>query len=343
MQHRSILITGGAGYVGGFCARYLSQLGHTVVILDNESRSHGNRLPPGIPYHKGQIDDTARVQTLLAQYHIEVVLHCAAYAYVEESVRDPFLYYRNNLSQSTVFLEAAWQAGVRQYVFSSSCATYGVPASLPITEQTPQCPISPYGQTKYFVEGILQSVCKHLGGRAIALRYFNAAGAATDGSYGERHNPETHLIPNCLRTALGLNPAVAIYGDQHPTPDGTCLRDFVHVEDLARAHALAIERLGTLHDGSFEAYNLSIGKPYSVREVIQVAQAVSGLCLPTVVLPPRAGDPPALYAQGQKARAVLGWEPQYTDLQGMVRTAWHWHRQELPVLPKGPGHQAAQG
>jgi UDP-glucose-4-epimerase GalE len=317
-----ILVTGGAGYIGSHTVRQLIAGGHEVTVFDSLEYGHREAVPAA-SLVVGDLRDAAHVDRLLAGRRVEAVVHFAAYAYVGESVTDPAKYYANNLLNSLQLLELCRRNGVRKFVFSSTCATYGVPRAVPITEAEPQEPVNPYGNTKLAFERALFDYAAAYPFGCCALRYFNAAGAAEDGSIGEDHEPETHLIPLVFRAATGAIPHVTVFGTDYPTPDGTCVRDYVHVDDLAAAHVLA---LGAIGPGSRLAYNVGIGRGYSVREVIREAEEVSGLTVPVKEGPRRAGDPPALVADATKIRAELGWSPKYDNLRAILETAWRWHR-----------------
>ena len=318
----NILVVGGAGYIGSHCVRQLLAAGHTVSIIDNLVYGHTQAVPEGTPFYQQDLGDIEGVKTILRQDKIEVVMHFAAYAYVGESVNEPFKYYFNNFVATLNLLKAMIDEGVNQFVFSSSCATFGTPEEFPITEDTPQAPINPYGQTKLDVENALRYLSNAHGLSFASLRYFNASGAAEDGSLGEDHDPETHLIPLVLDVALGKRPCVQIYGTDYDTPDGTCLRDYIHVDDIARAHIMVFDKLK--EPGTQLFYNLGTQKPTSVREVIAAAEAVTGKTITVEEAPRRPGDPAALYADASKAKRELGWEPQFKDIQSIIETAWKW-------------------
>ncbi len=320
----NVLVAGGAGYIGSHCVRLLQAAGHRPVVVDNLVFGHRAAVAPDVAFHRIDFGDAAAIDAVFARERIDVVMHFAAFAYVGESVTDPIKYYRNNLAAPLTLLETMLRHGVKRFVFSSTCATYGVPARLPITEDLPQAPINPYGQTKLDVENLLKSLARAHGLSFAAFRYFNAAGAAEDGSIGEDHDPESHLIPLAIGAAQGRRPALQVFGTDYPTPDGTCLRDYVHVDDLSRAHIAVFDRLATPGTGLF--YNLGTGTPTSVLEVIRAVEKVSGLKVPVTYAPRRAGDPPALYADGAKVRAELGWVPKYTSIEPIIETAWRWHR-----------------
>ena len=318
----NILVVGGAGYVGSHTARLLERAGHEVWVYDNLSLGHRAAVSEG-RLIVGDLHDRDQLTGVLREKQIEAVAHFAAFALVGESVTDPAKYYHNNVAGSLSLLEAMWAADVKKIVFSSTTATYGVPDRVPITEDESQQPINPYGFTKLVVEQALADYAQAYGFAYAALRYFNAAGAAEDGRIGEDHDPESHLIPIVLQVALGQRESISIFGDDYPTPDGTCIRDYVHVDDLGQAHILALDRL---RPGEGIGLNLGTGRGYSVREVIDACRRVSGCDIPEVVAPRRAGDPPELIACADRARRVLDWQPRYTDVESIVKTAWRWHQ-----------------
>ena len=316
-----VLVTGGAGYIGSHAVRHLAGAGHDVWVFDNLSYGHRRAVPDG-RLIEGELVDRPRLAEVLRKHAIEAVMHFAAFAYVGESVEKPSKYYQNNVAGSLSLLEALRETDVRQIVFSSTTATYGVPRRIPITEDEPQQPINPYGFSKLVIERALQDYAAAYGFAYAALRYFNAAGASAQGDLGEDHDPETHLIPIVLQVALGQRERITIFGDDYPTPDGTCVRDYVHVDDLASAHVLA---LGRLVAGQGLKLNLGTGRGHSVREVIDAARRVTGHAIPEAIGPRRPGDPPELIADATRARQVLDWKPRYTDIESIVRTAWAWH------------------
>ena len=324
-----VLVVGGAGYIGSHCVRQLTAAGHEPVVVDNLVYGHRNAVLPSIRLHDINLGDPAAIDRVLAAEKPDAVMHFAAYAYVGESVSNPLKYYQNNVAATLTLLESMIRHGVKKFVFSSTCATYGIPEKMPITEDSIQKPINPYGQTKLDVENLLKALAPATGLSFAAFRYFNAAGAAEDGSIGEDHDPETHLIPLAFAAAQGLAPALKIFGKDYPTPDGTCLRDYVHVDDLSRAHITAISHLEK--PGTQLFYNLGTGTPTSVLEVIQAVEKISGLKVPAEFAPRRAGDPPALYADATKAKKELGWTPKFTSIEPIVETAWRWHQ----AKPKG--------
>jgi UDP-glucose 4-epimerase len=319
----NVLVVGGAGYIGSHCVRQLVAAGHRPVVLDNLVYGHRAAVAPEIPFYAANLGDTETVGHILRQEKIELVMHFAAYCYVGESVTNPLKYYENNLAAPLRLLDAMLKNGVKKFVFSSTCATYGVPERLPMTEDLPQAPINPYGQTKLDVENALKALATAHGLSFAAFRYFNAAGAAEDGSIGEDHDPETHLIPLAIDAAVGKRPHLQVFGTDYPTPDGTCLRDYVHVDDLSRAHIAIFDKLAT--PGARYFYNLGTGKPFSVREIIRAVEKLTGKKVPVIEAPRRAGDPPALYADSSKAQRELGWKPKFADAESVIATAWKWH------------------
>jgi UDP-glucose 4-epimerase len=324
-----VLVAGGAGYIGSHCVKQLVAAGHEPVVVDNLVYGHRAAVAPSIRLHDVNLGQPEAIRTVIAAEKPDVVMHFAAYAYVGESVTHPLKYYQNNVAATLHLLEAMLAHGVKKFVFSSTCATYGVPERMPITEDLPQKPINPYGQTKLDVENMLKALAPATGLSFAAFRYFNAAGAAEDGSIGEDHDPESHLIPLAIGAAQGLRPALQVFGNDYPTPDGTCLRDYVHVDDLSRAHIAAFRLLEK--PGSQNFFNLGTGTPTSVLEVIRAVEKVSGLKVPHHFAPRRAGDPPALYADAAKAREQLGWTPKFQTIEPIIETAWRWHQ----AKPKG--------
>lgn len=318
-----VLVAGGAGYIGSHCVRQLVAAGHEPVVVDNLVFGHRAAVAPGLPFHPADFGDAAALDAIFSAHRIDVVMHFGAYCYVGESVTDPIKYYRNNVAAPLTLLETMLRHGVRKFVFSSTCATYGVPARLPITEDLPQAPINPYGQTKLDVENLLKALARSHGLSFAAFRYFNAAGAAEDGTIGEDHDPETHLIPLAIGAAQGRRPALQVFGTDYPTPDGTCQRDYVHVDDLSRAHIAVFEKLAA--PGAQYFYNLGTGAPTSVREVIQAVEKITGLPVPVNYGPRRAGDPPALFADPSKVQRELGWVPKFRSIEPIIETAWRWH------------------
>lgn len=320
----NVLVVGGAGYIGSHCVRQLKAAGHRPIVLDNLVFGHRKAVEERIPFYKVDLGDEERVGEILRKEKIDLVMHFAAFAYVGESVTDPLKYYFNNVVATLSLLKTMLQNDVRKFVFSSTCATYGIPEKLPITENLPQSPINPYGQTKLDVENALKALAVAHGFSSASFRYFNAAGAAIDGSIGEDHSPETHLIPLVLDVALGRRNEIKIFGTDYPTPDGTCLRDYVHVDDLSRAHIAVFEKLSVSGEALF--YNLGTGTPTSVREVIAAAEKVTGKSIQTVEAKRRPGDPPVLYADSTKAQNELGWEVEFPDIESIIETAWKWQR-----------------
>ncbi|MFQ5494802.1 MAG: UDP-glucose 4-epimerase GalE [Phycisphaerae bacterium] len=319
----NIFVTGGAGYVGSHCIRALLDAGHQVSVYDNLTRGHRAAVDQRAELAEGDLGDTARLKATLSGGGFDAVMHFAAWAEVGESVTDPLRYYRNNVANTIGLLEAMREHDIRNIVFSSTCATYGIPSSVPISEDVAQRPINPYGRTKLAIEWALQDCAVAWGLGATALRYFNAAGASADGKIGEDHEPESHLIPIVLQVALGQRDEVKIFGVDYPTADGTCVRDYIHVEDLATVHRMAIEAQA---EGMFRFYNVGTGQGVSVKEVIEACRRVTGHDIPAVPAPRREGDPPELYADPTRIMTALDWQPQYTDIRRTVETAWQWHR-----------------
>lgn len=328
----NILVTGGAGYVGSHAARWLARAGHDVWIYDNLSVGHRAAALPG-KLIVGELADEARLQAVLKEQAIEAVMHFAAFALVGESVVEPAKYYRNNVAATLSLLEAMRAAEVNKLVFSSTTATFGAPDRIPIIEDQPQLPINPYGFSKLVVERVLADYAHAYGLSYACLRYFNAAGASPDGDMGEDHMPESHLIPIVLQVALGQRQQITIFGDDYPTPDGTCIRDYVHVDDLAQAHLLALQKLAP---GKGLHFNLGTGRGYSVRQVVDACRKATGHPIPEVLGPRRPGDPPELVSDSTRAKIELGWNPKYPDIESIVATAWKWHQSH----PKGYGDTA---
>ena len=324
---RNVLVTGGAGYIGSHTCKALAAAGYLPVALDSLVHGHRWAVRWG-PFEHADLADRDGVERVLRERRIGAVVHFAAYAYVGESMTDPGKYFRNNVANTLNLLEAMRVAGVEQIVFSSTCATYGVPDAVPIAEDHPQRPVNPYGESKLFIERALYWHGVAHGLRWMALRYFNAAGADPDGEIGEDHDPETHLIPLAIETALGRRHELQVMGTDYPTPDGTAIRDFVHVTDLADAHVRALRHLE--REGASGALNLGTGSGHSVREVIAMVERVSGRAVNARNAPRRAGDPPALVAAPGRARELLGWEPQWSSLESIVQTAYRWHGAHVP-------------
>lgn len=315
-----ILVTGGAGYIGSVTVELLRARSEQVVVLDNLSRGWRAAVPRDVPFYNGNIGDRELVTRITSEHQIEACIHFAAFAFVGESVADPVRYFENNVEQGISLLGTLVNAGVRRVVFSSTCATYGEPQQIPISETHPQQPTNPYGWSKLFLERILASYDSAYGMRYVALRYFNAAGATE--RLGEHHQPETHLIPNVLVGAQGRVPQVSVFGNDYPTLDGTAVRDYVHVADLGAAHIQALDYLRA--GGSSECINLGTGQGYSVLEVIETARQVTGRPIAINIEARRPGDPSHLVANAEKARAVLGWHPAYPDLASIIRSDWDW-------------------
>lgn len=317
-----VLVIGGAGYIGSHTVRLLNQTEHEVWVYDNLSMGHRASVPAE-QLIVGELADTKLLEQTLRDKNIDAVMHFAAFTEVGESMLAPAKYYQNNVIATLGLFESMRRMGVHRFVFSSTTATYGQPERIPIAEDTPQIPINPYGFTKLVVERALKDYARAYGFAGAALRYFNAAGAASDGSIGENHKPESHLIPLVLQVALGQRERIHVFGDDYPTPDGTCIRDYVHVEDLAAAHLAALERL---EEGKVIEVNLGSGVGYSVMQVINACRKVSGQSIPVVDSPRRAGDPAKLIADSALAKTLLDWQPKYTTIEQIVETAWNWHR-----------------
>lgn len=323
----TILVTGGAGYIGSHAVLALKLAGYDLVILDNLVYGHQELVEKVLQVKLivGDTNDRSLLDRLFATHNITAVMHFSAYAYVGESVTDPAKYYRNNVVGTLTLLEAMLAAGVNKFVFSSTCATYGVPNKIPLTEDHPQNPINPYGATKLMVERILSDFDAAYNLKSVSFRYFNAAGADPNGLLGEDHNPETHLIPLVLLTALGKRDSISIFGTDYDTPDGTCIRDYIHVNDLASAHILGLEYL--LNGGKSDFFNLGNGGGFSVKEVIEMARKITGREIKALECDRRPGDPPILVGSSEKARKILGWVPEYPDLNNIISHSWQWHQQ----------------
>ena len=317
-----ILIVGGAGYVGSHTVKLLMASGHEVWVYDNLSRGHRECVPEGRLIEGNLLDRSLLIQ-VMQDKEIEAVMHFAAYALVGESVQHPAMYYQNNVIATFELLEAMRAVGVWRFVFSSTTATYGQPEKMPISEDTPQNPINPYGFTKLVVERALADYAHAYGFGVAALRYFNASGAASDASIGEDHDPESHLIPIVLQVALGQRPHISIFGTDYPTEDGTCIRDYIHVEDLATAHLAALQKL---QPNSVLQMNLGTGVGHSVQQVIEACRKITGHAIPAVIGPRREGDPACLIADSSKAQRELNWKPKYVSIESIVETAWKWHQ-----------------
>lgn len=322
----TILVTGGAGYIGSHAVLALKAAGYRVVVLDNLAYGHRDLLDRvlDVEYVIGDTSDRPLLDRLFQTHDIAAVMHFAAYIFVGESVTDPAKYYHNNVVGTLTLLEAMQAAQVNTFVFSSTCATYGIPQFMPLTEDHPQHPINPYGHSKLIVEQMLADFDVAYGVKSVCFRYFNAAGADPEGRLGEDHNPETHLIPLILQAALGIRDSIAIFGTDYDTPDGTCVRDYIHVCDLAQAHVLGLQYL--LDGGDSQAFNLGNGNGFSVKETIEVAKEITQRNIPVKLGQRRAGDSPILVGSSDKARQMLGWNPQYSDLRDIVAHAWQWHQ-----------------
>lgn len=326
----AILVTGGAGYIGSVAVADLKARGECPVVIDNLVYGHREAIDPDVPFYQGTVGDTDLVGRILDEYEIDACMHFSAYAYVGESVEDPQKYFQNNFVETLNLLAVLMKRGVKKFVFSSTCATYGEPQYTPIDEKHPQSPTNPYGWTKFMIERTLESYDLAYGLKYVALRYFNACGATA--SCGEEHDPETHLIPLVLFAAQGKIPHISVFGDDYPTPDGTAVRDYIHVSDLSQAHLLALDHLRA--DKPSEFINLGNGSGYSVNEVIETARQITGKEINAVIAPRRAGDPSKLVANAAKAREILGWNPQHADLDKIIASAWGWHQEN----PSGFGN-----
>lgn len=324
-----ILVTGGAGYIGSHMVRMLDELGHAVVTFDDLSAGFRDAVLGG-EFVQGSLHDKAALSVLFGAHQFDAVVHFAGSIAVGESVRDPAKYYQNNLTGTLNLFDAMREHGVNKLVFSSTAAIFGVPLYVPIDEAHPQVPINPYGMTKWVTERILSDYDAAYEFRSVALRYFNAAGAAPDAALGERHDPETHLIPLALRAAMGVLPELTVFGTDYDTPDGTCIRDYIHIVDLCDAHVLALQHL--MSGGESRAYNLGNGQGYSVNEVIQVAERVSGKPVPVQFGPRRAGDPPRLVADASKIRQDWGWTPLFGGLEQIIEHAWQWEVRNIKPI-----------
>ncbi len=320
-----ILVTGGAGYVGSHCCQYLSKKGYRPVVVDNLDRGHRWAVQWG-PFYQGDLRDSVFLEKVFSQHQFKAVFHFAAFAYVGESTRDPLMYFENNVGSTLSLLAAMKKAKVKQLVFSSTCATYGEPKNIPIDESSPQNPVNPYGRSKLMVETILKDVSAYEQLKVVCLRYFNAAGADPEGKIGEDHQPETHLIPLAIEAAYQKT-AVTIFGNDYKTRDGSCLRDYIHVSDLASAHLLALQWLEQKPASTFEYFNLGTGQGHSVFEIIDAVEKMSDHGIRRIKGARREGDPAELVASGDKAERLLGWKPEFSDLSTIVRTADQWYRQ----------------
>ena len=330
-MNNTILVTGGAGYIGSHVCKELARCGYNPVSYDNLSRGHEWAVKWG-PLVIGEILDQEKLLKVIKKYDPIAVMHFAAFAYVSESVENPLLYYQNNISGSLCLFKAMTISNVRSIIFSSSCAIYGLPISQPIVESNLKTPISPYGRTKLIIEEILKDFEIAYGIKSISLRYFNAAGADPDGEIGEIHDPETHLIPNLLKTAVGERKHLEIYGSNHETKDGTCVRDYIHINDLANAHVLALEKL--LSDQKSNQYNLGTGKGYSIKEILNVAREITGEVIKYKMMSARIGDPPILVADSKKFRNETGWEPENSTVNKIILDAYKWEESVTRVKPE---------
>jgi len=322
---KTILVAGGAGYIGSHTVKYLLKKNYNVVVVDNLVYGHREAILTE-NFENIDLADKEALDNVFKKYKIDAVIDFAAYAYVGESVFNPKKYYNNNVVNTLNLLDAMIENNVKNIVFSSTCATYGNPQYTPIDEKHPQNPINPYGQTKLIVEKIMKDYDKAYGLKYIALRYFNAAGCDAEGQLGESHDPETHLIPLVLKAIKGEIPQITVFGTDYDTDDGTCIRDYIHVEDLADAHMLAVEKL--IAEGTSDCINLGTGIGTSVKEIIDAAKTVTGKDVPLIYGERREGDPPKLYAADEKAKEALGWKPRYTEIQDIIKTAWIWEQKK---------------
>lgn len=321
MSAKTILVTGGAGYIGSHCCAILTERGYNVVVLDNLAKGHREAVE-GMKLYVGDIADSEITDRVFTENHIDGVMHFAAFSLVGESMKEPYIYYKNNVAGTLELLNAMVKHGVKRIVFSSTAATFGEPAEMPISETTPQNPINTYGDTKLAIERMLLRFGGAYGLQSVRLRYFNVAGAHESGKIGEDHSPETHLIPIILQVAAGKREKLTLYGDDYPTPDGTCVRDYIHVCDLIDAHILAFEYMDKT--GESNDFNLGSGGGFSNKQILETARRVTGKPIPAEIGPRRAGDPPTLIASSAKAESVLGWKRRF-DIDGMISTAWKWH------------------
>jgi len=332
-----ILIAGGAGYIGSHVNKLLAKLGHETVVFDNLVYGHREFVRWGSFFH-GDLKDKEQIRRCFREYPIKAVMHFSAFAYVGESVADPAKYYRNNVVNTLNLLDVMREFGVKYFIFSSTCAVYGVPEQIPIAEDHPRRPVNPYGKGKLMVEEILEDYDRAYGIKHVNLRYFNAAGADPEGEIGEMHDPETHLIPLAISAALGLLDEVRIFGTDYPTKDGTCIRDYIHVCDLADAHIKALQYL--LSSGKSDSFNLGNGNGHSVKEIVEIIRRISKRDFRVVEAERRPGDPPSLISSYKKAGDLLKWSPQYQDIEAIIGTAWEWHVGRISGSASAPGHEA---
>ncbi|MGB2929412.1 MAG: UDP-glucose 4-epimerase GalE [Desulfobacterales bacterium] len=328
MKNGKVLVVGGAGYIGSHMVKDLLDTGYDVITLDDLSTGHRELLPGG-EFIEGGLGDTVLLDNLFSTHTISAVMHFAAFSLVGESVEKPLKYYRNNMAATAELLDSMIRHNVKRFIFSSTAAVYGEPVEIPITESHPRNPTNPYGASKIAVERMLKDCDSAYGLKYISLRYFNAAGADKSGKIGERHRNETHLIPLALEVATGRRENIKIFGANYPTPDGTCIRDYIHVSDLTGAHLLALKSL--LSGGNSAVYNLGNNRGYSVREVIELARKVTGKPIPAIEADKRPGDPAILIASSDKIKKKLGWKPKYEDLETIIKTAWKWHQKEAKI------------
>jgi UDP-glucose 4-epimerase len=319
----NVLVTGGAGYIGSHCCKELHNKGYHPITFDNLVYGHRENVKWG-DFYKGDVGNVKDLENFFKKYKIDAVIHFAAYAYVDESISDPQKYYLNNLKNTINLLHHLLNNNIKYFIFSSTCATYGNPEKIPIDESHPQSPINPYGRSKLMIEEILEDYNSAYGLKFVSLRYFNAAGADPDGETGENHYPETHLIPLVLDVAAGKSEAIKVFGTDYDTKDGSCIRDYIHVSDLASAHVLALEMMLDGSSGGF--FNLGTGHGHSVLKVIENVSKITGINIPFISVARRAGDPPVLVASNEKAINEIGWKPKYIHLNDIIQTAWKWHK-----------------
>jgi len=317
-----ILIVGGAGYIGSAVNKILNNIGYETIVFDNLSNGHIELVKWG-KFYKGDLANISDIENVFIQNHIDCVMHFSAFAYVGESVENPAKYYRNNVSNTLNLLDVMIKYGVKRFIFSSTCAVYGIPSEIPIPENHPLNPLNPYGMTKFMVEKILKDYDKSYGLKYVSFRYFNASGADPSAEIGEWHEPETHLIPLAIYNAIGLREYITVFGTDYPTPDGTCVRDYIHVNDIAKAHILGMEYLKSNNRSDF--FNLGNGDGFSVREILDIVEKITGKKLNIVYGNRREGDPPFLVGSSKKAKDVLGWEPEFNNIYDIIETAYKWH------------------
>jgi UDP-glucose 4-epimerase len=324
-----ILIVGGAGYIGSSVNKLLNKMGYKTIVFDNLSNGHIEFVKWG-KFYKGDLGNIDNIEKVFMENKIDCVMHFSAYAYVGESVINPQKYYKNNLSNTINLLDVMLKYGVKKFIFSSTCAIYGIPIQIPIPEDHPQNPVNPYGKTKFMVEEILKDYDKAYGLKYVSFRYFNASGADPDCEIGEWHDPETHLIPLSIYNALGITENITVFGTDYPTPDGTCIRDYIHVNDIAKAHILGFEYLMSENKSNF--FNLGNGNGFSVKEILDIVSMISGKKLNIVYGKRREGDPPILVGSSKKAYEILGWKPEFDKISDIIETAYRWHLKNMDKI-----------